>query len=86
MASSRLSTPLPLSRYELCSRLMVDDPLVHRGQAALTRAMRRVQEGEYILKFGRSGKPHKRFVSVNADADGIAWLSHRKKIADSTSE
>jgi hypothetical protein len=38
-----------------------------------------------LLKFGRSGQPHKRFFKVNEDGDNLYYLSRRKKLSDSSS-
>ena len=71
------------SRYE--SRLMVPDPTVlRRSTAELEAAVSEVQRGSTILKFGRSGKPCKRFVRVTDAGDGIYWESRRKRLDDST--
>ena len=42
--------------------------------------------GAYLLKFGRSGRPQKRFVRVTDEGDALYWVSRRKKRADSTRE
>lgn len=40
--------------------------------------------GTHILKFGRSGKPHRRFLRVTEDLDAVYYMSRRKKLAEST--
>lgn len=49
-------------------------------------AVAEVQRGAHLLKFGRSGRPQKRFVRVTDEGDALYWVSQRKKRADSTRE
>lgn len=75
----------PLSRRQVCSRLMIDAPPDTRRTAMeIEAAVASLQRGTYVLKFGRSGQPQKRFVRVNEDGDSVYWLSRRKKLSDST--
>lgn len=86
LSSSQAALP-PLSRYDIASRLMIDAPApdgTRWSVMELEAAIRALQRGSYVLKFGRSGQPQKRFVRVTDDGDAVYWLSRRKKLADST--
>jgi hypothetical protein len=37
-----------------------------------------------VLKFGRSGAPHRRFLRVTDDGDAVYYVSARKRLVDST--
>ena len=77
-----------LSRYDLAARLMMDpaatDDVLRLPPEAVDAAVRATQRGAYLLKFGRSGRPQKRFVRVTDEGDALYWVSRRKKRADST--
>jgi hypothetical protein len=60
------------------------DRVLSRRADELDAAVAEVQAGAYLLKFGRSGKPHKRYFRVNDDGDALFWLSRRKRLADTT--
>ena len=71
-------------RGDLTGRLLLDLDLSRRSTAELDAAISATQTGAVVLKFGRSGRPQKRFVRVSAAGDAIAWASKRKKAADCT--
>ena len=62
------------------------DDVLHAPASEVDLAVAEVQRGSFLLKFGRSGRPQKRFVRVTDEGDALYWVSRRKKRADSTRE
>ena len=76
----------PLSRYEVCARLMMDQPPeLSRDAGELDAIVVRLQRGAHLLKFSKGSKPQRRFVCVTEGGESLCWLSRRKRLADSTS-
>ena len=89
------SSPSPLpwrpppSRFVAAARLMnaaAAEEVLRLPAQVVDAAVAEVQRGAHLLKFGRSGRPQKRFVRVTDEGDALYWVSQRKKRADSTRE
>jgi hypothetical protein len=75
-----------LSRYALCARLLLDerDSVLQRRPEEVSSAVAACKAGAWVLKFGRSGKPHRRFLRATDDGEAVYYVSARKKLADAT--
>ena len=74
------------SRFALCRQLLLDDdaPALALSVNELGVLVARAQAGAWVMKFGRSGRPLRRFLSVSSAADSVSYSPTSKRAADCT--